>query len=91
MKANKCQHALFNIQQRYYEYGLQVVQLQNFIFIYFGNSETATFNWNHFMRWSLQMPDETKLNQEDEWMDGCMDGCRRAAHKAGHWPEPLFI
>ncbi len=26
------------------------------------------------MRWSLQMPDETKLNQEDEWMDGCMDG-----------------
>lgn len=25
MKANKCQHALFKIQQRYYEYGLQVV------------------------------------------------------------------
>lgn len=42
MKANKCQHVLFKIQQRYYEYGLQVVQLQNFLFIYFGNSEAET-------------------------------------------------
>lgn len=39
MKANKCQHALFKIQQRNYEYGLQVVQLQNLLFIHFGYIE----------------------------------------------------
>lgn len=31
MKANKCQHALFKIQQRYYEYGLQVVNCRFFL------------------------------------------------------------
>lgn len=55
MKANKCQHALFKIQQMYYEYGLQVVNLQIFPFIRIGYNVTETG--------ACKMHDKTKMNQ----------------------------